>query len=366
MREVILIITAGVVSGIVSPFIEGSIVSLIHFMNDLLGDYIVFAPMLGFWIAGFLARKSPMILGTGVDAYADYNKKITPVDTILKYLSTFVTLGFGGSGGLVSPTLFIGRGIAESVYRKAERILSIAFAAGMLTYYLGTPLTAALLSVEYLKEDEVSYEDLMPAIMASTISHFHYNVLGYDPIFLKAVHISEIPPVGFKYILLSFVFAVIFGGLGMAIYFLRWVYRKYTEKLNVYRRTVVSGLLVSLVGIIFGKNILGLKVILGQNPERFVAGKVLATVFTIESVGSSGYFTPLTTIGINLGYIFERFGLPYQIGSVLGISAMLSAMLNIPLAAVIFPVELYGYKALIPAAIGSSVSYMLYKKYRVE
>ncbi len=366
MKEVIFIIIAGVASGIASPFIEGSIVNLIRFTNKFLGDYIVFTPMLGFWIVGFLARKFPIILGTGVDAYVDHTRKISPIETVLKYISTFITLGLGGSGGLVSPTLFIGKGISESVYKKGERILSIAFASGMLTYYLGTPLTAALLSVEYFKKDEISYEDLMPAVMAATISYFHHNAMGYEPIFLKAIHASEIPSIELKNVLIAFVVAALFGGIGLVMYFLKWIYRKFTERLNVYQKTIVSGLLVSLVGIIFGKNVLGLKVVLGQNPEKFIAGKILATVFTIESMGSSGYFTPLTTIGINLGYVLERFGFPHQIGSVLGISALLSSMLNIPLAAVIFPVELYGYKALIPAAIGSSVSYMLYKKFRIE
>jgi len=366
IKEVFFIIIAGIVSGITSPFIEGSMVNLIRFINNFLGDYIVFTPVLGFWIVGFLARKSPVILGTGTEAYSDYNKRISPIDTVLKYVSTLITLGLGGSGGLVSPTLFIGKGISESVYRKGEKILSIAFASGMLTYYLGTPLTAALLSVEYFKRDEISYKDLMPAVIAATISYFHYNAMGYEPIFLKAVHVSEIPSIRLKYVLISFVVAVLFGGLGTAIYSLKCIYRKLTKRLNVYQKTIISGLLVTLMGIIFGKNVLGLKIILGQNPGKFVVGKILATVFTIESMGSSGYFTPLATIGINLGCILESLGIPHQIGSVLGISAMLSSVLNVPLAAVTFPVELYGYKALIPAAIGSSVSYMLYKKFRIE
>ncbi len=41
-------------------------------------------------------------------------------------------------------------------------------------------------------------------------------------------------------------------------------------------------------------------------------------------------------------------------------------MLNIPVAAVVFPVELFGLNALVPAAIGSSVAYILYRKYRLE
>ncbi|QTA38232.1 chloride channel protein [Thermosipho ferrireducens] len=366
MREVVFTIIAGIASGIISPFIEGSMVSLIRFINNFLGEFIIFTPVLGFCIVGLLAKKSPIILGTGVNAYANENTRISLTDTILKYVSTIVTLGFGGSGGLVSPTLYLGRGISESVYMKRERILSIAFASGMLTYYLGTPLTAALLSVEYLRKDEVSYEDLMPAVLASAISYYNYKALGYKPIFLSIVNINDLPSINTKYVIISFLIAIIFGGIATGIYFLKWIYRKYTENLTMYKKTFFSGLLVSTVGIIFGAKVLGLRVILGENPINFIFGKILATVFTIESMGSSGYFTPLTTVGINLGHIASNFGLPHQIGAVLGISSMLSSMLNIPIAAVIFPIELCGYKALIPAVIGSSVSYMIYKRFRLE
>ena len=69
---------------------------------------------------------------------------------------------------------------------------------------------------------------------------------------------------------------------------------------------------------------------------------------------------------MNLGHSLGKLGLDPFLASVVGISSLLSSMLNIPLAAVVFPVELFGYESLLPAAVGSSVAYLLYKKYRLE
>ncbi len=366
MKKLLFVAFAGAVAGLISPFFAGSLVWMIRSLNDLWGGFLIFAPVIGFWIVGFFARISPLILGTGVNSYKDEAVRIRPVDLALKYFSTSVTLGFGGSGGLVSPILFMGKGISELFVRKGERTFSIAFAAGMLTFYLGAPLSAALLSVEYFEKDKVSYEDLMPAFLASTISYYNYRLLGFEPIFLNALNIGQLPHVSTREVLTAFALAPIFGGFGMLIYFLKVLYGRFSGRLSPLQKTILSGLLVSLVGIIFGRNVLGLKIVYGEKEHLFIAGKVMATVFTIESMGSSGYFTPLTVIGVNLGYLLSPLGLNAQIGAIVGISALLSSMLNVPIAAVLFPMELFGHGALIPAAIGSSVAYMLYKRFRLE
>ncbi len=369
MRELVLVIVAGITSGILAPFVAGFMVKNIVFLNGLFGSFLISAPFFGFWIIGFLSRHSNLILGTGVNSYKDENVKIKLKDLILKYFSTNITLGFGGSGGLVSPILFIGKGLAGIIDPRGIRMFSIAFASGMLTFYLGTPLTAALLAVEYFEKDKISYEDFMPALLASMISYYHHHFLGIQPIFLNSISAEHIPFLGMKELLLSFVFAPIFGLVGLSAYFLKWIYRKIISEMNIFERTIVSGGLVSLVALAIDPRVLGLRIFYSSSPKvagRFLIGKILATVFTIESMGSSGYFTPLTVIGMNLGYVFSYFDFNAQIASVVGISSLLSSMLNIPVAAVVFPVELFGLNALVPAAIGSSVAYILYRKYRLE
>ncbi len=367
MRTLLWVLSAGIISGFISPFIAGSIVKLVEFINSLWNGAIFLAPVIAFWIVGILARYSKLILGTGVDFYKDESVHIGFKDLSLKYISTTITLGFGGSGGLVSPILFLGKGMSNVFSGRVERIFTVSFASGMLTYYLGTPLSASLLAVEYFERDTVSYDDLMPALLSAMISDFHARAMGFRPIFVEKVSGFQIGNVGILDVFLSLIFAVIFGGVGMSVYLLKYSFRRFVEKLDMFRKTILSGLLVSLVGIIFGEEILGLKIFLGgENVIKLVVGKILATVFTIESLGSSGYFTPLTTVGMNLGFAVQKLGLNGPVFSVVGISALLSSMLNIPIAAVVFPVELFGYNALIPAAIGSSVSYILFKRFRLE
>jgi CIC family chloride channel protein len=304
-----------------------------------------------------------------VGSYKDESVKIKLKDLILKYISTIVTLGFGGSGGLVSPILFIGKGLAEFLNRKTVRIFSIAFASGMLTFYLGTPLSAVLLTIEYLERDTVDYKDIMPAFLAAAVSYYHHTLMGYEPVFLHKVSAYVAPVTNISSILLLFLLAVIFGGIGMGIYFLKWAYRKWTSKMKSLQKSILSAALVSLTAIFLSRNALGLRVLYGPatgGEAKFLTAKILATVFTIESVGSSGYFTPLTVIGMNLGYVFSSVGINQGVASVIGISAILSSALNIPITAVVFPLELFGRTAVIPAVIGSSVAYMIYKKFRLE
>ena len=369
MKRFFMVVIAGMVSGLISPYVSGSIIKIVESLNNLWGNLIIFGPFVGFWIIGFLSRYSKLILGTGVDSYKDESVRIKLKDLILKYFSTVTTLGFGGSGGLVSPILFIGKGMAELISRRSERVFSIAFASGMLTFYLGTPLSATLLSIEYFEKDKVGYEEFMPALLASTVSYYNYKLLGFEPIFLHKLQLHGSLSVGTDEVLISFILAPLFGAFGMGMYFLKWIYGRWTSRMNAFQKSVLSGALVSTIALTLNPYVLGLKVIYG--PETggeggFLLGKALATVFTIESMGSSGYFTPLTVIGMNFGYVLSKLGIDQGLASIVGISALLSSMLNIPIAAVIFPMELFGHEAMIPAAIGSSVAYMLYKRFRLE
>ncbi len=367
MRTFLFVLAAGVISGTVSPFVAKSLVISIRFLNDLWGDAIVVAPLILFWIVGYLSSFSKRITGTGVDFYVDDSVHMRFKDLVLKYISTMVTLGLGGSGGLVAPILFIGKSMSNVLVRKAERIFTISFAAGMLSYYLGTPLTAALLSVEYFEKDSIDYDDLMPAFLASMISTFNIKLFGFKPMvieYFRGIEVSQLRAVDF---LVALPIAFLFGSIGMSAYALKYYFRKFMGRFDDFTKKIVSGLFLTSTGVIFGEEVLGLKIFFGgEKVFKLIAGKIVATVFTIESLGSAGYFTPLTLVGVNLGHLFSNLGLDVGVGASIGLSAILSSMLNVPIAAVLFPMELFGMKAIIPAAIGSSVSYIIFKRFRIE
>ena len=92
----------------------------------------------------------------------------------------------------------------------------------------------------------------------------------------------------------------------------------------------------------------------------------MSSVVTIGGGGSAGFFTPCVLVGEHLGMAFSQLGFSQSVCVVVGISAMISSVLNAPLAAILLPVELLGVSALIPAVLGSTVSYLIYRRFRIE
>jgi CIC family chloride channel protein len=96
-----------------------------------------------------------------------------------------------------------------------------------------------------------------------------------------------------------------------------------------------------------------------------LAGRWIATFLTVGFSGSAGLFSPTVLMGGLSGVIVARL-LGIANTNVLvttSISAALTGIVNVPMAAVIIIVEVFGVTFIIPAAIGSMMAFLLAKNW---
>ena len=96
-----------------------------------------------------------------------------------------------------------------------------------------------------------------------------------------------------------------------------------------------------------------------------VVGKSLATIGVIGGGANAGLTTPLLVVGGLMGAVCVHLsglqGLAAQSLVVCGSAAMVSAVLNVPIATVAICVELFGVSAAVPAALGAAIGFMVAK-----
>jgi len=100
-------------------------------------------------------------------------------------------------------------------------------------------------------------------------------------------------------------------------------------------------------------------------PIALLIGRSATTFFTVGFGGSGGLFAPTVLVGSLSGIIVARLLGISNVGILLttGISAALVGVMNVPMAAVIIAVEIFGVSFIIPAAIGSTVAFLLAKNW---
>ncbi len=138
-------------------------------------------PVVGFALVGIMGVWFPQIFGNGYDTVNQVLRQGVPLELVLvlpllKTAATALTMGSGGSGGLFTPTLFVGS-VLGSAYGTWSHTHFPATTAGPGAYALvgmgamiaGTtqaPLTAILIIFELTGD----YEIILPLMLCCTVS----------------------------------------------------------------------------------------------------------------------------------------------------------------------------------------------------
>jgi H+/Cl- antiporter ClcA/PII-like signaling protein len=287
---------------------------------------------------------------------------------------TVLTHLFGGSAGREGTAVQMGGSIASSLcewlgLRKKEdiQILLMAGIAAGFGAVFGTPLTGALFAMEVLTIGRMSYQSLVPCLVASIVGdavtaawgirHTRYSILQLPASGLigSAPHpdfllLGKVALAGIAFGLASVVFAELTHSLHRG--FQRCIHRPML-------RPVVGGLFViALVYLLGTRDYLGLGVKANPyNPAAiciqscFMAGgatywswwwKILFTAITLGSGFKGGEVTPLFFVGAALGNALAHLlGAPVDLFAALGFVAVFAGATNTPLACTIMGLELF-------------------------
>ncbi|WP_425616433.1 voltage-gated chloride channel family protein [Anatilimnocola sp. NA78] len=291
----------------------------------------------------------------------------------LVLIGTLITHLCGGSAGREGTAVQMGGSLAGTLGRWLQlgpedvRILLMSGVAAGFGAVFGTPLTGAVFALEVLAIGRMSYQALIPCLIASIvgdqansawgIGHTHYHIVVTDQITSVSAGTT------LDWLLTGKVaIAAIFFGLASVLFAelthaISWA-SKQAIALPWLRPAVGGCVVILLVWLLGERDYLGLGVAANPNDPTAVtiqscfliggAGwfswswKLLFTAVTVGSGFKGGEVTPLFFIGAALGNVLGvLLGAPVDLMAGLGFVAVFAGATNTPLACTIMAIELF-------------------------
>ena len=314
----------GLVSGLeamivrtIIPFTFGRVLAVAHINSALTVPVVLFFLLGGAYFTGLIVEKMKAVSGAGLDvAVESYHSEagLTPrMFAPLKFLATFLTLGFGGSGGLVGPIAAIGQGTASFFSRlfklpyEKSRMMALSGIAGCVSGLLHTPFGAAVFALELSYMSGIIYKDLVPVLLSSLAAYvMSARLVRFLPFgdFLQQPHlfrsvVYDTPfPWSLTYMLYSLIAAIVTTIIGILFVKTFLALQAITSKrLRIRYRPVVGAALVGLIAVVFFRN--NLTHVMGEAGtlvEQYAAGTTLSLGLAIVLL-MGRWVTTFLTVG---------------------------------------------------------------------
>lgn len=331
---------------------------------------------------------------------------------IRKFFATFITLGSGGSGGLEGSVTLIGESVAAGLFKPRPMVeranhhvglvgriwewwqtstpddlqtAQLGGIAAAVSALLGAPFAAAFFAIEVMYRRRPIIEKLIYALISSLVSYFLTTIATGGHTAMFEVDNLPAPPNNFRFFL-SLIILSIFISL-VSIYFknMKQSIEHWFLSLPIKRwqrhvlGAFITGGIAYVVAFVamrwlgFEK---GVTLVLGTGEEPLhmallgeipvlvallaLFAKLFAVLMTIGSGGSAGFLVPSLYLGTMVATIVAHFfGFPPVILIIPAMAASLVSIANVPLAAMLFVVEVFGAPYLLPALISLIVTVLL-------
>lgn len=311
-----------------------------------------------------------------------------------------LTVGFGGSVGLLGPAVKSGAAVSSNLSRffhidaKTRTLLVACASAGAIASIFQSPIAAIIFAVEIFTLD-LTMMSMLPLLLASISGVLtSYFFLGNEVLF--SFSLSE----GFK--LEDTAFYVLLGvGTGFAsIYFTKMYFgilslfkKLKSPKYKLLVGGIAIGVMLYAIPPLYGEgfgfinNLLDgdhLKA-LGTTPfDAFTDNiwvviallfgitifKAIAMTTTIGAGGAGGVFIPTMVMGSALGNVVAKvinnLGLGFTVSesnfTLIGMAGLIAGVIHAPLTAIFLIAEITGgYQLFVPLMITAAISYLITK-----
>ncbi|MDY6790149.1 MAG: chloride channel protein [Thermodesulfobacteriota bacterium] len=297
-----------------------------------------------------------------------------------RLISSFLTIGSGGSAGPEAPVVMSGAAIGSNIGKffllnDRQRITLVGCgAAGAISSIFNAPIAGMVFSMEVILAEWKSLH-IIPIAIASVAGAEISRVMQGNQIAFSH-HLFDISIFD---IFSSIGLAVIAAGASIVLTRLLRVMYGLSSKLTVslWIRAAIGGCAVGTLGIflpvILGEGYNSVRLMIeGAYTQGLVIvalgafAKMLATAFTLGWGGSGGIFAPCLVIGSLVGLAYSRAlimiwpSIPLAnegCFALLGMAGLISGMLQAPLTGIFLIVEITGgYGVILPLIIVSAVS----------
>ena len=290
----------------------------------------------------------------------------------LIFVSTLITHLFGGSAGREGAALQMGGSIGSSigrVFRFDEKDKHVMIMCGMSAAFsalFGTPMAAAIFSMEMISVGVMYYIALVPCVISSLIAH---GIASYFNVTNEFFAIENIPDFtilnSVKISVLAILCALVSILFCVALHSGEALYKKYLP--NKYTRVFVGGCLVIIATMLVGSqtyNGTGMSVIQNSidgsvRPEAFLL-KIIFTALTLGAGYKGGEIVPSFFIGATFGCLFGNLtGFEPSLCAAVGMTSLFCGVTNCPITSLLISFELFGYDGMPYFLLAIPFSYML-------
>lgn len=353
--------------------------------GNTLGVIALAIPIVGGLIVGLMARfGSERIRGHGIPEAMETilvgGSKAQPRVTLLKPLSSAVSIGTGGPFGAEGPIVLtggaLGSVLAQFFHLSAieRRSLLVAGAAGGMSAVFGTPVAAVLLGVELLVFEWKPRSMVLIGIASATAAAMRngFEAAGW------LEHLPLFPTSAVVDPGLSTLFgALVIGLMGGAA---AWVLTKavYGAE-DLFNRLpihwvwwpAIGGLAIGIGGLIEPRALgVGYEVIAGEIAGKIAIGGLLTILIVklaiwaiaLGSGTSGGILAPILIMGAAVGGLMAPLlpGGSSGAWALLGMGATLAGVTRSPLTAIMFAFELtYDTNMLLPLLLACTLAHLV-------
>lgn len=292
----------------------------------------------------------------------------------LIFVSTCITHFFGGSAGREGAAIQLGGSIANKIGRtlklkKNDRhtIVMCGMSAGFSALF-GTPMAAAVFSLEFARVGAMHYSALLPCVVASFAGHLVAQLVKLPP---ESFHVAALPefsiPIFFRIMLFAAIAAAVSVLLCVVLHRTEHLLAKYLK--NVYVRIAATGCVIVALSFIPGWDAYlgtGMGLIEGIFHDGAHSSwyafllKILFTSLTIGAGYKGGEIVPTLAVGALLGCaVAPLLGLPDAVVTACGMVALFCGVTNCPITSLLLAFELFGFEGMPYYLTAVAVSFML-------
>lgn len=290
----------------------------------------------------------------------------------LIFISTLITHLCGGSAGREGAALQIGGSIGSSLgklFRFDEKDKHVMIMCGMSAAFsalFGTPMAAAIFSMEMISVGIMYYIALVPCVISSLVAH---GIAVYFGVSNELFLIEDIPSFGIlssiKISFLAILCALVSILFCVVLHQSEALYKRFFK--NPYLRVFVGGCIVIVLTLLVGNqdyNGTGINIIEkcidgSVRPEAFLL-KIIFTALTLGAGYKGGEIVPSFFTGAAFGCLFGNLlGFSPTLCTAVGMTSVFCGVTNCPITSLLISFELFGYDGMPYFLLSVAFSYML-------
>jgi len=405
----LLALIIGLLAGLVAVFIKNITYAIeaVFEKGILLSENSIYfiLPVIGlllvYLFVKYVSKKSsehaiPSILYS----LSKQNGLISKRKIYLPLITAPLTVGFGGSVGLLGPAIASASAISSNlgqllhIDRKTRSLLIGCASAGAIASIFKSPIAAIIFAIEVFSLD-LTFVSLLPLLIASVSSVItSYFFLGDSVLFDFTV--SE------KFQIKDTLFYVLLGvGTGVASIYFSKIYFGITSLFNklksARKKLIIGGLAIGVmlyfIPPLYGEGFGFINDLMLGNDIKAIGSslfddyldniwvviallfgitvfKAIAMTTTFAAGGTGGIIIPTLVMGSSLGNLFAKIinncGLGFSVSeanfTLIGMAGLIAGVLHAPLTAIFLIAEITGgYQLFVPLMITASMAFIINK-----